>query len=267
MTIFNILYILIFSLFVFLDSLPKLYSFRHPSILSTKSSSIPSNDIHDLVPAKEAESLETSSKMSLYSHREFGSTCKTAAAASASTVSSEDMIDAKTYYDTKIKRYCYFDRGLPCSSMHAECRIDSRPCMADRSYLDHIYGTHNFPTIAKISSTSNQGQVTTRNVDLSQTLINTTPRGSQSFAHMESNGVASSSRMATTEKGVSVSHNEKEMTLVSSSLSWIEQTIVATIRIVFRVATGLITLIFSRPLDSNEPNPKNSQPPNTGCDI
>jgi hypothetical protein len=50
---------------------------------------------------------------------------------------------------------CYFDKSTPCSraSTGTCCSVDGRPCSADRSYMDHVYGARGSSKKPRCSTT------------------------------------------------------------------------------------------------------------------
>lgn len=157
-----------------------------------------------------------------------------------------------SFYDLKSKRYCYFERSASCSSHTHECRVDSRPCNSDRSYLDHMYGTHNFPTVAKISLSPS----TKRSVDTSPSSM---PQGhfnhgtDMSSPRSSAHSYVPHDNLSDKEITLSGSDTNKLFTkrsIVSMTLVWIESAAVGIIRVVFNIAATIITLFLIRPINA-----------------
>jgi hypothetical protein len=144
--------------------------------------------------------------------------------------------------EAKSKRYCYFERATECPSRLNECCVDGRACASNRGYLDHIYGSHHFPHIAKtkIPTVSRRNS---RSSDITQPVQLPIDRPATS---------SPSSHDSPFPKAVdsTVDKNVKRHSL-SSSLLWIESATVGVIRVVFNVAVAVISILFVRPQRNN----------------
>lgn len=165
--------------------------------------------------------------------------------------SSISLSSSKSFYDLRAKRYCYFERSVSCSSHAHECRVDSRPCNSDRSYLDHMYGTHNFPTVAKINLSPSPKRSIDTNPMSPQPSSNHGTDASSSRS--STNSYVTNDNFGNKEVALSGGSNKKlfnKRNIVSMTLVWIESAAVGIIRVVFNIAATIITLFFIRPIDT-----------------
>uniref|UniRef100_A0A7S0SV05 Uncharacterized protein n=1 Tax=Chromulina nebulosa TaxID=96789 RepID=A0A7S0SV05_9STRA len=146
----------------------------------------------------------------------------------------------------KDTRYCYFDRDHKCKyNNDKSCKIDGRPCTSNRNYLDHIYGSHSYPTLSNNQLKSRDAAV----------II---PYVSNMHAHDMNNQALKDSPIESNNMKSSINSNRNKVNTkaavcsddnaLSNKYHWIESIVVNGVKTIFKVMVSVINYILWKPL-------------------
>lgn len=175
-----------------------------------------------------------------------GSSCELPCRSIVLEFNDADLYSKNIDKQLSTKRYCYFDRVHGCNH-HSDnaCQVDNRPCNADRSYLDHIYGPHYYPTLAtmhkEIYLKQNEKESSKVN-DIKTQFNDHLSKSSQRQVYTDNEDNSPSSlRLDNT-----VSENNKRNQVTPSS--WIEYIKEFSTKFIVNFVVALLTLLFSSKL-------------------